>query len=189
MDQLSSAAGIAGHALLLDCKALTLEPVPVPDDFAVVVIHSGQARVLRGSPYAERRAACESAAAVVGPLRDATLVDLEQIDDDTVRRRARHVVTENARVLSAAAALRAGDAAAFGVLMNESHHSLRDDFEVSTPALDSLVARLRATPGVHGARLTGAGFGGGVVAVAEPGALDDGWTVVPSDGARLLSGP
>jgi galactokinase len=104
------------------------------------------------------------------------------------RRRAQHVVTENERVRAFVGALRAGDAPLAGRLMVESHRSLRDDFEVSTPALDALVDRLVATPGVHGARLTGAGFGGCVVALTDPGALDEGWTVRPCAGARLLDG-
>jgi galactokinase len=99
-------------------------------------------------------------------------------------RRARHVVTENGRVRAAAEALRSGDLPAFGELMVASHRSLRDDFSVSTDVLDTLVDRLGRTPGVHGARLTGAGFGGCVVAVAEPGALTEGWRVRPSRGAH-----
>jgi len=183
MDQWASAGGIDGHALLLDLTAMTMEPVPVPDGATVVVVHSGQHRTLAGSPYAERRASCERAAAAIGPLRDATTADLDGVSDATDRRRARHVITENARVRAFAGALRAGDLATAGACMVESHASLRDDFEVSTLALDALVERLRSTPGVHGARLTGAGFGGCVVALTEPGALDEGWTVQPSAGA------
>jgi galactokinase len=185
MDQLTSAAGVAGCALLIDCGALTVEPVPVPDDLWVVVVDSGERRALAGSAYAERRASCEAAAAVVGPLREASLADLAAIADPVVRARARHVVTENARVRDFAAALRAGDAASAGALMVASHRSLRDDFGVSTPALDACVERLCATPGVFGARLTGAGFGGCVVALCEPGALHEGRRVRPSAGAHL----
>ena len=100
-------------------------------------------------------------------------------------RRARHVVTENTRVRAFVAALGRGDLAAAGALMAASHASLRDDFEVSTPGLDALVDRLDATPGVYGARLTGAGFGGCVVALTEPGALDEGWLVTASAGASV----
>jgi galactokinase len=184
MDQLASAAGVDGHVLLIDCSTNALTPVPVPDGAEVVVVHSGEARALAGSAYAERRAACERAAAIVGPLRDATLDDLAAITDDVVRRRARHVVTENRRVAGFADALRAGELTVAGTLMVESHASLRDDFEVSTPALDALVERLAATAGVHGARLTGAGFGGCAVALCEPGALREGWTVRPVAGAH-----
>lgn len=183
MDQLASLGGVEGHALVIDCRSLTLEPVPVPEDAEVVVIHSGQPRTLVGSAYAERRAQAEAAEAVVGPLRDASLGDLDRIADPVARARARHVITENERVRQFAAALEAGHLTGAGALMVASHVSLRDDYEVSTPALDALVERLCATPGVHGARLTGAGFGGCVVALTAPGALDEGWRVRPSAGA------
>ena len=185
MDQLASAAGVPGHALLIDCAALTVSPVPVPEDVDVVVVHSGQPRALSGSAYAERRAECEAAAAVVGSLPQAEPGDVARIEDPVLRRRARHVVSENSRVLAFAEALAGGDLRGAGALMVESHRSLSRDFEVSTPALDRLVDRLLATPGVHGARLTGAGFGGCVVALAEPGALSEGWRVTPSAGATV----
>jgi galactokinase len=186
MDQLASAAGVAGCALLIDCTTLERTPVPVPGDVEVVVVHSGEARALAGSAYAERRSQCEAAEAEIGPLRTAALDAVVTIADPVVRRRARHVVTENARVREAAAALAAGDAVAAGAAMVASHASLRDDFEVSTPALDRLVDDLTATPGVLGARLTGAGFGGCAVALTRPGAVDRGWVVQAVDGARLL---
>jgi galactokinase len=187
MDQLTSATGVAGHALLIDFTTLVVEPVPVPGDLEVVVVHSGQARTLVGSAYGERRRACEEAARIIGPLRAATPADVAAIDDPVLRRRARHVVTENRRVAAFADALRSGDPAVAGALMGESHASLRDDFEVSTPALDALVARLAGRAGVYGARLTGAGFGGCAVALTEPGALDEGWVVSASAGAALLA--
>ena len=186
MDQLASAAGVAGHALLIDCGALVVQPVPVPADASVWVIDSGQPRKLVGSAYAERRAQCEAAEAIVGPLRDASIEALSAIDDDVVRRRARHVISENARVRAFARAFADGDLAAAGALMVESHTSLRDDFEVSTPVLDALVEGLAATDGVFGARLTGAGFGGSVVALTAPGVALDGRRVEASGGARLL---
>lgn len=190
MDQLASAGGRAGHALLIDCGALVVDPVPLPEGLDVVVVHSGQARRLEGSAYAERAAQCRAAEEVIGPLRDAPVGTEVAIADPVVRARARHVIGENARVRAAAAALAAHDLPLLGALLQESHASLRDDFAVSTPVLDALVGRLDATPGVHGARLTGAGFGGCVVAVAEPGALDGwgpetAWTVRPSDGATV----
>jgi galactokinase len=185
MDQLTAAAGVAGAALCIDCTTLTITPVPLPDDVEVVVVHSGEDRALAGSAYAERAAQCAAAEALVGPLRRASIEDLGAIADPVVRRRARHVVTENQRVGAAVAALAAGDGPKVGRLMVASHASLRDDFEVSTPALDRLVARLVAVPGVLGARLTGAGFGGCAVAIARPGALDEGWVVRPVGGARL----
>ena len=189
MDQLASVCGVEGHALLIDCEAMTVRPVPLPAEASVVVIHSGEPRQLADSAYAERRAACEAAEAVVGPLNAAGLDAVAALDDPVTRARARHVVSENARVRRFAAALDAGDLAECGRLMVASHESLRDDFEVSTPGLDKLVAELVATPGVYGARLTGAGFGGCVVALAAPGAVppDRGWHVRPTPGARLLT--
>jgi galactokinase len=161
MDQLTSVHGVAGHALLIDCRDLHVEPIAIPDELAVLVMHSGVPRTLAGSEYAERRAATERAAARLGlaSLRDATL---DAVDDDPF---ARHVVTENARVLAFADAMRRHDLDALGPLLLASHASLRDDFEVSTPELDLLVETFVAT-GAIGARLTGAGFGGCVVALA-----------------------
>ena len=188
MDQLASAAGKVGQALLIDCHDASITPVTLPEDVEVRVIHSGEARQLAGSAYAERRAAAEAAEVILGPLRLVTEVEaVDRLDDPVLRRRARHVVTENARVRHFADALSQGDLHLAGDLMVLSHASLRNDFEVSTPGLDHLVERLVATPGVHGARLTGAGFGGCVVALTEPGALGEGWLVRPSAGARLLA--
>jgi galactokinase len=187
MDQLTSAAGVAGHALLIDCAAETVHPVPVPQDCAVIVVDSGERRRLDESGYGQRRAECEAAEKLIGPLRQAGSDDLAAIDDLTVRARARHVISENARVRSMTEAMAAGDLAQAGQLMLESHASLRDDYEVSTSRLDGLVADLASRPGVYGARLTGAGFGGCVIALTEPGAIDAGWTVVASAGARILS--
>jgi galactokinase len=187
MDQLASASGRAGHALLVDCSSYAVTPVPLPE-VALVVAHSGQARTLAGSAYAERRAQCEAAARIIGPLRQATLSDVTHLSDPVLRRRARHVVTENARVLEVVDALGAGDLRAAGLLMAESHRSLKDDFEVSTAALDDLVGRLSATPGVYGARLTGAGFGGCVVALADPESPAPGWRLAAADGASVAAG-
>lgn len=186
LDQLASAAARDGHAFVLDCHTLERTHVPVPDSIEVRVVHSGQARTLAGSAYAERRAQCEAAEGVVGPLRLAAGPDAEAIHDPVLRRRARHVVTENQRVRDAAEALRAGDLAGLGALLDEGHRSLRDDLEVSTPVVDATVERLRALPGVHGVRLMGGGFGGCVVAVTEPGALDEGWPARPGPGAHLI---
>ncbi|MCB0977590.1 MAG: hypothetical protein KDB02_09040 [Acidimicrobiales bacterium] len=185
MDQLAVSAGVAGHALLIDCATRSIEPVPVPNGVEIRVIHSGQKRRLAESGYATRTAEVREAEERIGPLREiadpAAVADLEE----PLRRRARHVITENARVIEFAAALRRGDLAVAGEAMKASHRSLRDDYEVSTDVLDSLVERLNGTPGVHGARLTGAGFGGCVVALAEPGALTEGWLVRPSSGASV----
>ena len=164
MDQMASVHGRAGHALLLDCRSLTIAPVPLPAG-ELVVIHSGLPRTLAGSAYADRRNACASAAQRIGvaALRDA---DASAAADDPF---ARHVVSENQRVLECAEALRRGDLDQVGRLMLASHASLRDDFAVSTPELDLLVD-LAMEHGAYGARLTGAGFGGCVVALTPTGA-------------------
>jgi galactokinase len=188
MDQLVCAEGGEGGALLIDCSNLTRQKVivPLPADVDVVVVHSGEARSLADSSYAERVRECAVAEAVIGPLRTATVEDVDRIDDVIVRARARHVVTENARVRAFAVALEASDLDAAGQLMDASHASLRDNYEVSTPTLDALAEQLRARPGVYGARLTGAGFGGCVVALCEAGAVRDvGWIVRPTIGASV----
>jgi galactokinase len=162
MDQLTAMFGQRGHALLIDCQTLDVEPIPLPDAYAVLVMHSGVPRTLAGSAYGERRRACEAAAAGLGVpvLRDATL---EQVRDQPL---ARHVVSENRRVLEFAEALRTGNVERLGPLLLESHASLRDDYIVSTPELD-LAVELLVEHGAIGARLTGAGFGGCVVALVE----------------------
>ena len=161
LDQMASLFGRADHALLLDCRDLSVEPVPLPAEVAVLIMHSGVTRELADSAYADRRAACETAAARIGvpALRDATP---EQVADDPI---ARHVVGENARVREFAAAMRRSDAERLGELLLAGHASLRDDFAVSIPELDLLVDTFVAR-GAYGARLTGAGFGGCVVALA-----------------------
>ena len=195
LDQLAIVEGRAGHAMCIDFTDLSVEQVPIPDDLDIIVVHSGQERALADSQYAERQASCGRAASIVGPLASADIVDVDRIDDETVRMRARHVVTECDRVREAVDALRRDDRALLGALMTGSHRSLRDDFEVSTPKLDRVVDRLLRVPGVHGARLTGAGFGGCVVAIADRGAVADptsftkrGWIVRPSDGATCDRG-
>jgi galactokinase len=184
LDQLSSAAGVAGHALKIDCHSLDIEPVPMPDDVEVVILF-GHHRTLVGSAYAERVAQCAAAEALIGPLRLATLDDVLEIDDATVAMRAQHVVSENQRVRDFGVAMRSSDYRAAGALMIESHQSLRNEFETSTPHMDSLVSELMIARGVYGARMTGGGFGGCVVALTEPGALEDGWHVTASRGAHL----
>jgi len=190
MDQLAATSGRSGHALLIDCTTLTVTPVPLPEPAEVIVVPSGEVRALATSAYAERRAQLEEAAAQLPrPLRDVSVDELEAVKDALLRRRARHVITENARVAACAAALGAGDLATAGRLMVESHTSLAADFEVSTPALDRLVDDLLAVPGVYGARLTGAGFGGCVVALTRPGVgrrQARGWIVRAAPGASLV---
>ena len=191
MDQLASAAGIEGHALLIDCHDVSVTAIPVHPTVGITVIHSGQPRRLAESAYARRRSECGAAEASIGPLRTAGAGDAERIFDPTVRKRARHVVSENQRVREFAHALVNDNLITAGRLMNESHASLRDDFEVSTDVLDRLVARLMDTPGVFGARLTGAGFGGCVVALHDPLITLDGWRVSASGGAHRsdIDGP
>lgn len=168
MDQLCSLLGRTDHAVLIDCRTLTADPIRIPRAVGVVVVHSGLPRTLADSAYAERRASCEAAATRLGvpTLRDATP---DSVRDDP---RARHVVSENERVATFATALREGDIGALGPLMLASHASLRDDFEVSTPELDLLVDLL-VEHGAYGARLTGAGFGGCVVALVQRNHVDD----------------
>ena len=171
MDQMASSLAGTDRALLLDTRSLARRFVALPPSSSVLVLDSGIARSLAGSGYNARRAECEQAARLLGvaSLRDVPGVDALAGLPEPLQRRARHVLTENARVLQAVDCC--SDAAAFGALMNQSHASLRDDYEVSTAGLDSLVALLQAQPGVFGARLTGAGFGGACVALCEAGAL------------------
>ena len=171
MDQMISAAGQADHALLLDCRSLEGELVPLPEGAAVVVLDTGTRRGLVDSAYNERRAQCEAAAAFFGAsaLRDVTLTQFEERRnelDEVTRCRARHVIAENERTVRAGEVMRRGDAAALGTLMDASHASLRDDFEVSSPALDAMVEGAHRA-GCYGARMTGAGFGGCAVALVQ----------------------
>ena len=193
MDPLVSAGGRAGHALLIDFATLATRQVPVPTA-AITVVDSGQRRDLATSAYGTRVAECEAAATVIGPLGLATGDDITGLRDPVLRRRARHVMDECTRVRAFASALSACDLVTAGRLMDESHVSLASLFEATTPEVDALVAGVRARPGVHGVRMTGAGFGGCVVALGEPGALEplrlasDGlgttaWRVAPSDGS------
>jgi galactokinase len=170
MDQLASAAGAADHALLIDCRDDSIDLVPVPADVAIVVVDSTIRRGLDASGYNERRSQCEQAARALGAasLRDVSREDLDHAGlDDVVARRARHVVSENARVLQAADSLRRGERERLGELFEASHRSLAEDFEVSLPELDALVDAAGATPGVIAARLTGAGFGGCTVNLVD----------------------
>jgi galactokinase len=180
MDQFISVLGHANHALLIDCRSLDYELVPMPENVALVIGNTRASRSLAGSAYNERRRECETAVALLQPvlpeiraLRDVTSAQLEShraLLPEVVYRRARHVVGENERVGQTVHALATGDLAAAGRLMDASHESLRDDYEVSSPALDAMVAAMRSVPGCYGARLTGAGFGGCAVALVQPGA-------------------
>jgi galactokinase len=183
MDQMISAAGKAGHALLIDCRTLESEPVPLPPGTAVVILDTATRRGLVDSAYNERRSQCEAAARAFGvaALRDVSVDQLTAAGgrpargfvspitglEETTYRRARHVVTENARTLAAADAMRRHDAVELGRLMVASHESLRDDFQVSSAELNAMVACASLEPGCYGARMTGAGFGGCAVALAR----------------------
>lgn len=173
MDQLAAACSVADHALFLDCRSLDTVPIPMPDGASVVVLDTGTRRELVESAYNERRAMCAAVAAEMGlpSLRDLAEVDINTISSEVGRRRARHVVTENARTKAAADSMAAGDPEKLGALMVESHASLRDDFEASSPALDAMVAGTLEAPGCLGARMTGAGFAGCAVALVETAAL------------------
>ncbi|MFM9094672.1 MAG: galactokinase [Acidimicrobiaceae bacterium] len=176
MDQLTVASGIRDHALLIDCHDLTISPVQLPNDVNVIVQFIAE-RKLTSSCYAERVAQCNAAKEIVGPLRLANLSSLVNITDKTIFHRARHVVSENQRVRDFAAMLRAGDLKSAGKLMIESHNSLDQDFETSTPQMNAAVANAISQPGVFGARMTGGGFGGCIVILADAKANLDGWQV------------
>ena len=184
MDQFISSAGKAGHGLFLDCRSLEYKHVPLRlENAAVVVVNTNKRRGLVDSEYNARRRECEEGARAfaawipgVRALRDVSVGDFERHAGKlapVVRKRCRHVVTECDRVLRTLEALERGDLAAFGRLMNESHDSLQGDFEVSCAELDLVVSIARSTPGVYGARMTGAGFGGCAVALVDAGAVDE----------------
>ena len=183
MDQTIVAAGRVGHAMLLDCRDLAKQYIPIdPRELRVVIINSMVRHALTGGEYAERREQCKSGVRhffqtdpQVQALRDVSLATLRSAEDSLppiAYRRCRHVVTEIARTTRAAALLAQNDYDEFGRLMLQSHQSLRDDFEVSTPELDFLVDEAMKIRGVYGARMTGAGFGGCIVAVAQPRAVE-----------------
>lgn len=181
LDQMASAVGRPGQALLLDCRTDAGRLVPVPSAFRFAIVHCGEPRRLADGVYNARRKVTANAARLLGvpSLRDASDALLSVLTDGEMLKRARHVVSENARVLAAVEAIEAGDVRAFGVLMNESHISLARDFEVSTPALDRLT-RSALDMGAFGARLTGAGFGGCMVALLS-GKISDWWPRVAAD--------
>lgn len=171
MDQFISALGQKDHALLLDCRTLEYSAVPIPTDTAIVIVDSGVKRGLVDSEYNTRRNQCAAAAEFFGvpALRDVTMETFTARQTDlppVLRRRARHVISENERTIAAAEALKTNDLHRFGQLLNESHRSMRDDFEITTPEIDTLVDIMQSVEGVYGARMTGGGFGGCCVALA-----------------------
>lgn len=177
MDQMISAAGEMNHALLIDCRSLETTSVPLPPETVVVILDTATRRGLVDSAYNERRSQCEAAARYFGvpALRDVTeerfAAEASGLDEVTMRR-ARHVISENERTLAAAKAMQAGDAVALGRLMDASHVSMRDDFEISGPALNTMVECARTRPGCYGARMTGGGFAGCAVALVAADQAD-----------------
>jgi galactokinase len=182
MDQFISALGQAGHALLIDCRSLAHEAVPLPEGVTIIICDSMKRRGLVDSAYNERRRQCQTAVDLlqqylpkITALRDVSINDLARFDNvlpQLVHRRVRHVVSENTRVHVFADALRRDDLVAAGKRMNESHVSLRDDYEVSCAELNTLVEAAWAAPGVYGSRMTGAGFGGCTVSLVANDAVE-----------------
>jgi len=183
MDQLCIASAREGHGTMIDCRTLVVQYVPIPTDVKVVVRFIAH-RTLVGSAYADRVAQCAEAESIIGPLRDASLADVVAIADATIASRARHVISENARVVSFASALASGDYSGAGEIMTDSHRSLAQDFATSNDQMNAAVQDIRAIPGVFGARMTGGGFGGCIVALCEPDAVVDGWHVKPVSAAH-----
>jgi galactokinase len=173
MDQMAASLGRDGEALFLDTRTLDVERIPLPASVDVIVIDSAIPHAHAGGEYVKRRRESFDAAGLLGVqhLRDLDVTALERIValPSVLCRRARHIVTENQRVLDAAAALRAGDAVRLGALFKASHASMRDDYEISTPDVDALVRIADAHPDVYGARLTGGGFGGAIVVLTRAG--------------------
>ena len=177
MDQLISACGEAGSALLIDCRTLATTPVPVPAGTAIIVMDTATRHSHVDSGYNDRRRQCEEAAAFFGvpALRDVSEAQFRAREanlSEPARRRARHIITENDRTVAAAEAMGRGDAETLGRLMSESHTSMRDDFEISSPELDRMVALAQAEAACYGARMTGGGFAGCAVALVREDAVD-----------------
>ena len=174
MDQMACTLARAGEALFLDTRNMNYEQIKLPlNQMDLLVINSGISHRNVGGGYNERRAQCEEACKIlkISALRDLETKDLQRLDSlkDVLKRRARHVVTENARVLRAVAAIREMNLAELGTLFAESHASMRDDYEVSLPEIDTLVSLCSKNKSVFGARLTGGGFGGSIVAITKKG--------------------
>jgi len=182
MDQFIVTLGQANHALLIDCRDLNYQAVPLPTGVSVVICDSHIERTLAGSAYNQRRAECDQAVEIlkqslpgIKALRDVTSAQLQEhghLLSPVVRQRARHVISENERVIAGVSTLQAGNVAEFGRLMNASHASLRDDYAVSIPEMDALVAAAQRVSGCYGSRLTGAGFGGCTVSLVANEAVE-----------------
>ena len=186
MDQLCITSARQGHGALIDCTTLAVRHIPIPSDVKIVVRFIAH-RTLVGSAYADRVAQCKAAESIIGPLRNAAMSDIAKIDNKIIRARASHVVSENERVLDFSSALEEGDYHTAGFVMTDSHTSLSHDFEVSNSQMDQAVRDMCATPGVYGARMTGGGFGGCIVALCEPDAVVDGWHVQPVGAAHHVA--
>ena len=191
MDQFISSLGRENHALLIDTRSLTYEAVPLPTSgVSIVIADTNKKRGLVDSEYNTRRAECERAVALLSEnlpgikaLRDVTLKDFEAFKHtlpEITRKRAKHVVTEDVRTLESVQALKAGDIERFGALMNASHDSLRDDYQVSCKELDAMTEIARSIPGVYGSRMTGAGFGGCTVSLVKDSAVEAFQAQVPA---------
>ncbi len=195
MDQFASACGVADSALFLDCRTLEHRTVPIPDGLRIVVCHSGLTHHHGDGEYNTRREECDRAVAALSALEGRPLAALRDVDadmlrrwggrlDPVARRRAEHIVGENARVLETEAALRTADLSAIARLFAESHASMRDLFEITTPEMDTLVAIAAATPGVVAARMTGGGFGGCTVNLVHPDGIEPLRIAVETEYAR-----
>lgn len=176
MDQLCIASARQGHATMIDCTSFKVTHVAIPEDVEFVVRFIAH-RILQGSEYADRVAQCAQAESIIGPLRDATLTDIASISDTLIAGRAAHVITENQRVINFADALSHRDFLRAGQIMTDGHNSLAHLFGTSTTQMNTAVADMCAMPGVYGARMTGGGFGGCVVAMCAPGTHIEGWKV------------
>jgi len=184
MDQLCIASAREEHAMLINCDDFAIEHVRLPENIKIVVRFISQ-RTLKGSQYADRVKQCAIAESIIGRLNYAKLESIEAISDQMIRQRARHVITENQRVRDFALALKSSDLVEAGLLMNQSHNSLANDYSTSTRAMDNAVDELQKISGVYGARMTGGGFGGCVVALCSPDAKLDGWQVSAAGAAHL----
>ena len=177
MDQMASAASKEGHALFLDCRSLEIQHVPLPDHVAIVVMDTSTRRGLVDSAYNERRSQCEEAARFFGvkALRDVSLEEFEKRKSglrEVVMRRARHIITDDQRVLDAMQAMQANDVVRLGNILNAGHISLRDDFEITNDALNQIVEAAQEQSSCYGARMTGGGFGGCAIALVDAGKVN-----------------
>jgi galactokinase len=188
LDQLAVLGTQVHHALRIDFADTTTTDIALPAEWAWTAVHSGEHRSLAETRYAERRAQCDEITRALGPWRTITAEAIKHLDSDLLQRRARHVTTETARVDEMVSAMQTCDPVRAGALLNESHASLRDDFEVSTVGIDALANELQHTPGVYGARLVGGGFGGCLLVLHRSdldlaSSYEQAWLLQPHGGA------